>query len=61
MRLQPECVPAAACLSNIPPAEINRSSSLHITIYQEERGGGGGGEDKKLKEGRGEEKKGGEE
>lgn len=36
VRLQPECVPAAACLSNIPSAKINRSSSLHITTYQEE-------------------------
>lgn len=43
VRLQPECVPAAACLSNIPPAEINRSSSLHITTYQEEEGGLGVG------------------
>lgn len=39
--LQPECVPAAAWLSNIPAAEINRSSSLHITTYREEMRGRG--------------------
>lgn len=51
MRLQAECVPAPACLSNIPQAEINRSSSLHITTYQEGARGGGSA-DKKSKGGR---------
>lgn len=37
VRLQPLRVPATA-LSDIPSAKINRSSSLHITTYEEEAG-----------------------
>lgn len=36
VRLQPDCAPAAACSPNIPAAQINRSSSLHIAAYQDE-------------------------
>lgn len=36
VRLQPLRVPATACSSDTPSAKINRSSSLHITTYQEE-------------------------